>query len=290
MLGDASRQPVAELGNGVEPLKLMMRAGRLERGPGDLGGARQRGRGARVEQPRPAPHQGDQDELRHRIQVERQQRAVTIRRRRSRGVARRGGPPVPPGNRDRELQPVVHHGAGADHRRPGVDEPPARWVAVTVHPRQPDPVAVASDVERMRTADVGDPGACWRRRDQPGAPGQPAPSRDGQVNVRAPAEYQLAAFDEPDDLARRGSDMRGHRPSLGRRPRVPGPPNPGIAHPVPGAVSSSWRGAWHRFGETQGGGASAEGWGALVLGCGQAEPGASPYGFAGRLYRRPAGG
>jgi hypothetical protein len=41
MLGDAGGQPVAELGVAVEPLELVMRAGRLERRSGDLRGARQ---------------------------------------------------------------------------------------------------------------------------------------------------------------------------------------------------------------------------------------------------------
>jgi hypothetical protein len=42
VLGDACRQPVTELLVGVEPLKLVVRAGDLERGSGDLWGARQR--------------------------------------------------------------------------------------------------------------------------------------------------------------------------------------------------------------------------------------------------------
>jgi hypothetical protein len=42
VLGDASRQPVAEIGVGVEPLELVVGARHLERGPGDLRGARQR--------------------------------------------------------------------------------------------------------------------------------------------------------------------------------------------------------------------------------------------------------
>jgi hypothetical protein len=78
VLGHPGREPVAELGVGVEPLELVVRARHLEGGPGDLGGARQRGGGARVEQPRPAPHQRDQEKLGHRVQVERQQRAVGV--------------------------------------------------------------------------------------------------------------------------------------------------------------------------------------------------------------------
>jgi hypothetical protein len=42
VLGDAGGQPVAELGVVLEPLKLTVRTGHLERGPGDLRGARQR--------------------------------------------------------------------------------------------------------------------------------------------------------------------------------------------------------------------------------------------------------
>jgi hypothetical protein len=67
VLGHPGGKPVAELGVGVESLEFVMRAGYLEGGPGDLGGARQRGRGARVEQPRPAPHQCHQEELGHRV-------------------------------------------------------------------------------------------------------------------------------------------------------------------------------------------------------------------------------
>jgi len=42
VLGDAGGQPVAELGIVLEPLELTVRPGHLERGPGDLRGARQR--------------------------------------------------------------------------------------------------------------------------------------------------------------------------------------------------------------------------------------------------------
>jgi hypothetical protein len=42
MLGHPGREPVAEVGVGVEPLELVVGAGHLEGGPGDLGGARQR--------------------------------------------------------------------------------------------------------------------------------------------------------------------------------------------------------------------------------------------------------
>jgi len=42
VLGDARRQPVAELLIGLEPLKLVMRARHLKSRPGDLRRARQR--------------------------------------------------------------------------------------------------------------------------------------------------------------------------------------------------------------------------------------------------------
>jgi hypothetical protein len=158
MLGDPRRQQVAVLGVGVEPVELVMRAGRLERGPGDLRRTRQRRRRARVEQPRPAPHQRDQEQLGHGVQVERQQRALAVRRLVGVGGAP-GPPPVPARDGHRDLQPVVEHGARADRGRSRVHEPAARRVAVAVHPRQPDPVAVTCDVQSVGAADVGDPGA-----------------------------------------------------------------------------------------------------------------------------------
>jgi hypothetical protein len=42
VLGDAGRQPIAEFGIILEPLKLTVRAGHLKCGPGYLRGARQR--------------------------------------------------------------------------------------------------------------------------------------------------------------------------------------------------------------------------------------------------------
>ena len=226
MLGHPGRQPVAELGIGIEPVELMVRTGRLERGPGDLRRARQRGRGARVEQPRAAPHQRHQEELGHRVQVERQQGTVAVGRLLA-GDQRRRRPAVPSGNRDRELESVIHHGARADHRRPLMDQPAARRIPVGFHPRQPDPVAVAGHVDRVRPADVGDPGAFRSRPDQPRPTGQPAPSGDRQVDLGTAPEYQLAAFGEPDDLARRRADVRCHSISLGpahqgKHPRIRG--------------------------------------------------------------------
>jgi len=231
VLGHPGGEPVAELLVGVEPLELVVRAGHLEGGPGDLGGARQRGRGARVEQPRPAPHQRDQEQLGHRVQVERQQRAVGVGRLRAgRGRRRQrpGRPPVPSGHGDRELQPVVHHGARSDHRRPFVDQPPSGRVPVGLRPRQPDPVAVARHVQGVGAADVGYPGALGRRPDNPGPTRQPPPSSDRQVDLGTPPEYQVTAFGEPDDLARRGTHMRGHEITI--RPTGPHPasPDPGV--------------------------------------------------------------
>ena len=244
VLGHPGGQPVPELGIGLEPLELVVRASHLERRPGDLRGTRQRGRGALVEQPRAAPHQGDQEQLGLRVEVERQHGAVAVRLRLARldrarlarlvrlvRVLRGPGAAAPPGDGDRDLQPVVKHRARADHRRARVDEPAARRVPVSLHPRQPDPVAVTRHVKRMSLADVGDPGALWCRGDHAGPPGEATPSGDGQVDLRTSPEYQLAAFGEPDDLARRGDHLRGHQISLGRGPARRAPPNSGMARP-----------------------------------------------------------
>jgi hypothetical protein len=247
VLRDAGGKPVAELGIGVEPLKLMVGPRYLKGGPGDLRGARQRGRGPRVEQPRPAPHQRDQEKLGHRVQVERQQRAVTVHQFRADGGHRPGRPPVPSRDRDRELQPVVHHGARADHGRPFVDEPAARRIPVALRPGQPDPVAVARHVQGVRAADIGYPGAFRGRPDHPGPPGQPAPSRNRQVHLGAPPENQVTAFGEPDHLARRGTHMRSHEVSLGPAVPRPTPLDSGMSHagtarltPVGEAPGSAW--------------------------------------------------
>ena len=214
VLGDARRQPVPELGVGLEPLEFVVRAGGLERGLGDLRGARQGGRGARVEQPRPAPHQRHEEQLGHRVQVERQQRAVSVRRRAALGRLARAGPPVPAGHGHRELEPVVKHGARPDRGRPRVDKPPAGRFPLAFYARQPDPVPVTRHVQGVCPADVRDPGALRGRRDHPGPPGQPPPSRYCQVNLRSAPEHQLATFRETDDLARHGTDMCGHGVSL----------------------------------------------------------------------------
>lgn len=217
VLGDTGGQPVAELLIAVEPLELVVRAGHLEGGPGDLGCARQRRRGARVEQPRPAPHQRDEEELGLRVQVERQDGAVALRLRLAARVRERGRgrPAVPAGNGDRDLQPLVEHRARADHGRSCVHQPAPCRVAVALYPRQPDAVPFSGHVEGVGLADVGDPGAFRRRHDHSGPPGETPPSGNRQVHLRSSAEYQLAAFGEPDDLARRGSHVRGHRASLG---------------------------------------------------------------------------
>ncbi len=230
VLGHASGEPVAEIGVGVETLKLVVRARDLKRGAGDLGGARQRGRGARVKQPRPAPHQRDQEQLGHRVEVERQQGAVRVGRLGAADGRRQGPgrPPVPSRHRDRELQPVVHHGARAHHRRPFVDQPAPGRIPVALCPGQPDPVAVARHVQGVRSADVGDPGAFRRRPDHPGPAGQPSPSSYRQVNFGTPPEYQMTAFGEPDDLARRGTHMRGHQITIRPGTSPQAPPDSGV--------------------------------------------------------------
>jgi len=215
VVGDPRRQPVTELRIGVEPLKLMMRAGDLEGGPGDLRNARQRGLVARVKQPWPAPHQRDQEQLRRRIQVKRQQRAFAIRRCRA-GVRRGIGlPPVPPRHGHRELEAVVEHRTRADGRGSRVHQPAASRFAFTFDPGQPDPVPVPRHVQRVRPADVGDPGAFRGRRDDPGTAGQTPAGGDRQVHLRPPSEHQLAAIGDPADLARRRSDVCCHRLSVG---------------------------------------------------------------------------
>ena len=246
VLGYPRRKPVAELLVGVEPLELVVGAGRLERGPGDLRDARQRGGGARVEQPRPAPHQRDEEQLGHRVQVERQQRAVAVRRALAGGGLGRGGPPVPSGDRDRDLQPVVHHGPRAHGGRPRAHEPAAGRLSVAFHAGQPDPVAVARYVEGVCPADVGDPGAFGSRRDDSGSPGEPAPCGYRQVDFWSPPEHQLATLGEPYDLARRCADLCGHRASLEPASPRPGPPDSGMAPSWAGAVSSRWRNAGRR--------------------------------------------
>ena len=229
MLGDARRQPVPELGVGLEPLEFVVRAGGLEGCPGDLRGARQGGRRARVDQPRPAPHQRHEEQLGHRVQVKRQQRAVNVRRRAGVGGPALDGPPVPARDGHRELEPVVKHGARADRGRSRVDEPPAGRLPFAFHARQPDPVPLTRDVQRVCPADVRDPGALRGRRDHPGPPGQPPPRGYCQVNLWSAPEHQLATFREPDDLARHGTDMCGHGVSLGRAAPRRAPLNPGMA-------------------------------------------------------------
>ena len=113
MLGDAGGQPVAELGVFVEPLEFVVRTGDLKRCPGNLRDAGQRRGGARVEQPRAAPHQRYQEDLGLRVQVQRQHRAVAIRLARTVRSRCHGSwkPPVPAGDGDRNLEPVIEHRA-----------------------------------------------------------------------------------------------------------------------------------------------------------------------------------
>jgi hypothetical protein len=117
VLGDPRGQPVAELRIGVEPVQLMVCAGDLKRGPGDLRHPWQ-GRGCgRVSQPWPAPQERHQEDLGLRVQVQRQYRALTVglglagRLRPAIGAGSSPGPAVPSGNRHRDLEPVVEHGA-----------------------------------------------------------------------------------------------------------------------------------------------------------------------------------
>ena len=250
MLGDARRQPVAELLVGVEPFELVVRAGYLQRRPGDLRGTRQGGRRARVEQPRPAPHQRHEEQLGHRIQVERQQRAVAVCGCPADGGRGRFRPPVPAGNRHGNLQPVVQHGPRTHHGRSHVHQPAAGRIPLAFHAGQPNPVAVARDVQRVRPADVGNPGAFGGSPDHPGSPGQPTPGRYCQVHLRSPPEHQLAALGEPDDLAGRGTYVCAHRASVGRPVSRRAPPDSGIAPSARSAVSSTWRGAGLYSGES----------------------------------------
>jgi hypothetical protein len=136
---------------------------------------------------------------------------------------------VPSRHRDRELQPVVHHGTRPNHRRPFVDQPSPGRFPVALRPGQPDPVAVARHVQSVRAADIGYPGAFRRRPDDPGPARQPPPSSDRQVDLGTPPEYQMTAFGEPDDLARRCTHMRGHEITI--RPNDPfhAPPDPGVS-------------------------------------------------------------
>jgi serine/threonine protein kinase len=71
-------QPVPEHRIGVEPLQLVAGASGRERVPGDLGHPGQRGDRAGVKRPGAAPHQCDQEELGHRVQVDRQQRRLAV--------------------------------------------------------------------------------------------------------------------------------------------------------------------------------------------------------------------
>jgi adenosine deaminase len=78
VLGNPCRQPVTELLVDLEPLQLVVGAGGLQCRPGDLRRPRQRRGGARVEQPRAAPHERDEEQLGHRVQVQRQERSFAL--------------------------------------------------------------------------------------------------------------------------------------------------------------------------------------------------------------------
>ena len=218
VLGHARRQQVAELRVGIEPLKLVVRAGHLQRAPGDLRRARQRRGGAGIDQPRPAPDQGDQEQLGHRVQVEGQDGALAIRLDRRRTVI-----PVAPvglplaGDRDRQRQIVVEHRAGPDQGRAAMQEPAPGRLAVVLQPGQPDPVSLALHVQRVGAADVDDPGARRHRGHDPGPPGQPAPGRDGQVNLRPAAEDDLVSLRDEHRVARGRTHLRAHRHEAPRR-------------------------------------------------------------------------
>ena len=86
VLRHPGREQVTVLRVGVEPFQLVISAGDLEGAPGDFRRARQRLGRARIVQPRAAPDQRDQEELRHRVQVERQQRPVAVPGRQARAV------------------------------------------------------------------------------------------------------------------------------------------------------------------------------------------------------------
>jgi hypothetical protein len=78
VLRHPGREQVTVLRVGVESFQLVVGAGDLQGAPGDLRRARQRPGRALIVQPWTAPDQRDEEELRHRIQVERQQRTVPV--------------------------------------------------------------------------------------------------------------------------------------------------------------------------------------------------------------------
>jgi len=194
VVGHPCREPVPEFLVRVEPLQFVMRAGRLECGLCDLRDARQRGGGARLGQPRPAPHQRYQEQLGHRIQIQREQRALTVGLRAAVGLRDAvggrglGWPPVPSGNGHGQLEAVVEHGARTDRRGSGVHQPAAGRLPFAFGAGQPDPVAVARDVERVRPAHIRDPRALRGRGDDPGPAGQARAGRDRQVHIRPAPE------------------------------------------------------------------------------------------------------
>ncbi len=227
MLADPRGQPVTEGGVGVEALDLVMRVGRLQRGAGDLRRPGEWRAARRVDQPWPAPHQGDQEELGIRVKVKREQGGIPVRPG-ARAAGAAGAGRDRPGHDDQAQRlALVEHRPGSDQRGSVPDEPPGGRLAGIVHPRQPYPVAVALGIQRMRVADVRYPGAAGHRADQARPPGQPAPGRDHQVRVVATAEHEAGALRYRGYPSVRRGDVRrrGDRIERHRRPAVPSVPS-----------------------------------------------------------------
>jgi hypothetical protein len=119
-----------------------VRVGDDQRLPRDLRRPRQRCAPGRVDQPRPAPQQGDQEQLRVRVEPQRQHGRVAGRL--ELGV-RVGGTE----HRDPQRHAVVEHRLRADRHGAGTDEPAAGRLVAVLQPGQPDAVAVAHHVQRV---------------------------------------------------------------------------------------------------------------------------------------------
>ena len=87
-------------------------------------------------------------------------------------------------------------------------EPAIGGLAVTLHPGQPDLVALTLDVQRMGAADVGDPDAGRHRGHQARPPGESPAGRHDQVDSGTPAEYQPCALGDQHLLPRRRANVR----------------------------------------------------------------------------------